>query len=91
VKVGSKEELILDILRQDEMYGLDIIARSNGGLKQGTIYVHLSRMEDRGLVQVRTEPPRHPVGLPRRLYRVTKKGWELFLMRHHSLPEARVV
>lgn len=91
VKLGSKEELILDILRQEEMYGLDIIAKSNGGLKHGTIYVHLSRMEDKRLIQARVELPTRPRGLPRRIYRVTEEGWRLFLERHSFLPEARAI
>ena len=98
MKLRGKEELILDILRQDELYGLEIIERSNGALRRGTVYVHLSRMEERGLIEGHTGDERlvdfgrSKVRLPgRRRYRVTDKGWKLFLTRHDFLPKARIV
>lgn len=100
VNLKDKEEVILDILRQEEMYGLEMIERSGGSLKEGTIYVHLSRMEARGLIEGHTGEPqevlvdfgRSKVELPgRRRYRATEEGWQTFLTRHNSLPRARVV
>ncbi len=74
------------------MYGLDIVKESHGSLGRGTVYVHLSRMEERGLIEARQVPSRHPDGPPRRLYRATEEGWSAFLRRHATLlPEARIV
>jgi DNA-binding PadR family transcriptional regulator len=101
VQLRRKEEIILDILRQDEMYGLEIVKRSNGALRKGTVYVHLSGMEERGLIEGRTEDAhermlvdfgRRKIKMPpRRRYHVTSKGWELFLSRNSLLPKARIV
>lgn len=98
VQLGKTEELILDILRQEEMYGLEIVERSNGALRRATIYNHLSKMEERGLVYGEREEPqlvdfgRSKVEMPaRRRYRATQKGWETFLSRHDFLPKARIV
>lgn len=46
------EQCILDLLAAapEPMYGLDMIAASGGKLKRGVIYVWLSRLQDRGLV-----------------------------------------
>jgi DNA-binding PadR family transcriptional regulator len=87
----SKEELIIDILGDQEMYGLDIVERSGGSLKRGVVYVTLSDMERQGLVEGRTTP-RHSWPTPnRRSYRVTEKGRNEFLRRHIDLPQAVVV
>ena len=71
------------------MYGLDIVRRSGGSLRRGTVYVTLSRMEDRGLVEGLRVAQDH--GLPRRAYRVTHEGRQEFLHRHVQLPRAVVV
>lgn len=57
------------------MFGLDLVKRSNGTLKRGTVYVTLGRMQDKGYVESRTEPlPPGAIGLPRRFYRPTPFG-----------------
>lgn len=74
------EIAILDLLRCGGWWtGLELIGRSDGILQRGTIYVHLSRLEDQGLIRSRL-PTRSelgdelPTGLPgvqpgaRRLY-----------------------
>jgi DNA-binding PadR family transcriptional regulator len=72
----AKESLILDLLAaRDEMYGLELVATSVGRLKRGTVYVTLSRMEEKGYVESRQESRKAgAIGLPRRLYRITPLG-----------------
>lgn len=57
------------------MYGLEMVLRSDGDLKRGTIYVVLDRMETLGLVTSEQEKPKPGVsGIPRRRYQVTRVG-----------------
>src|SRR5262245_47161164 len=71
-----KERLILELLASGgPMYGLQLVERSDGALKRGTVYVTLGRMEAKGLVQSQQEPlPPGGIGLPRRVYRPTALG-----------------
>ena len=60
------------------MYGLELVAASDGELKRGTVYVTLGRMEQKGLVSSGLEDDTPPAGgLPRRLYRATAYGREV--------------
>jgi PadR family transcriptional regulator PadR len=74
--LSAKEALILQLLgRSREMYGLELVAASDGGLKRGTVYVTLGRMERKGFVTSAPEPESPPGGgLPRRLYSATPHG-----------------
>ena len=81
--LSGKEGLILDLLgRSNEMYGLELVAASGGELKRGTVYVTLSRMEEKGFIvsRIDDEPPRLG-GLPRRLYAATLVGRQLHATR----------
>ena len=71
-----KERLILDLLiSSGPLYGLELVARSDGALKRGTVYVTLSRMEAKGFVtSEQEEMPAGAIGLPRRRYRPTGLG-----------------
>jgi DNA-binding PadR family transcriptional regulator len=92
MKLSKKQELIIDLLGQREMYGLDLIHRSGGSLRRGTIYVHLSRMEELDLIQGRRcDKPVREGCLPRRIYRTTEHGRSTFLTRHARLPVARAL
>lgn len=69
-RLSSKELLILQMLvARGEMYGLEMVKESAGHLKRGTVYVTLSRMEDKGYVD-----PVAVSGSPRRKYRATGHG-----------------
>lgn len=72
----GKERAILELLvSAGPMYGLQIVDRSGGALKRGTVYVTLGRMEHKGLVQSEQEAPvPGAIGLPRRIYRATGLG-----------------
>lgn len=54
---------------------MQLVERSAGALKRGTVYVTLGRMQEKGYVESRQEPlPPGAIGLPRRLYRPTAYG-----------------
>lgn len=75
-RLSSIEVLILRLLVSSrELYGLEMVEASNGHLKRGTVYVTLSRMENKGYITSRQEktPPSAP-GIPRRLYKLTADG-----------------
>jgi PadR family transcriptional regulator PadR len=74
--LSAKESLILELLvREHEMYGLQLVASSKRQLKRGTVYVTLGRMEEKGYISSRLEdPPPEAGGLPRRLYQPTSLG-----------------
>lgn len=75
-RLSGKEQVILELLTSGEpMYGLQLVERSQGALKRGTVYVTLGRMEAKGLVRSEQEPrPAGAIGLPRRRYRPTDLG-----------------
>jgi DNA-binding PadR family transcriptional regulator len=74
--VSRKELLVLELLvRDEELYGLQLVASSKGRLKRGTVYVTLGRMEGKGYISSRLEdPPPGAGGLPRRRYTATALG-----------------
>lgn len=72
---SPKEADILALLLDNgEMYGLQMVQLSNGGLKRGTIYVVLDRLEDQKLVSSRSEVQAGAAGLARRFYKITGQG-----------------
>jgi DNA-binding PadR family transcriptional regulator len=81
VRLTAKEREILKLLigHGAEMYGLEMVARSEGRLGRGSIYVLLDRLEERGLVSSRVEDrPAGTSGIARRLYRPTGHGRRVF-------------
>ena len=72
-RLSGTERLIVDLLTAEgDLFGLQMVERSGGRLKRGTVYVTLGRMEEKGLLESRQEPlPPGAIGLPRRLYRPT--------------------
>jgi len=71
-----KERTILELLvTGGPMYGLQLVEQSGGGLKRGTVYVTLGRMEAKGFVTSEQETlPAGAIGLPRRIYQPTALG-----------------
>ncbi|MFO0751202.1 MAG: helix-turn-helix transcriptional regulator [Myxococcota bacterium] len=85
--LSPKETLVLELLVAGrDRFGLELVEASAGGLKRGTVYVTLGRMEAHGLVTSRTEDaPRdgdRPGGMPRRLYRATALGRRALGLAH---------
>lgn len=74
--LSPKEAVILRLLvANGELFGLQLVGKSDGELKRGTVYVTLDRMHDKGFVTSRQEArPDGAVGIPRRLYQVTGLG-----------------
>jgi DNA-binding PadR family transcriptional regulator len=70
------EHLILEILAENgELFGLELVGKSNGDLKRGTVYVTLARMEEKGLLRSKQQPRMAPeIGIPRRIYSITGYG-----------------
>ena len=79
-KLSPKEMLTLEMLISNgEMFGLEMVAVSEGELKRGTIYVMLQRMSDKGYIESREEPRTMPeIGIPRRKYRATGLGEKVY-------------
>jgi len=77
--ISTIESLIIELLRDGESYGLELVESSNRRLKRGTIYVTLSRMETKGFIASRQEQPQSgAIGLPRRRYWVTPYGLKVY-------------
>lgn len=73
--ISPVESMVLDLIESRERYGLELVDLSGGGLKRGSVYVTLGRMERKGFVTSRQEDrPAGAIGLPRRLYRATPYG-----------------
>jgi PadR family transcriptional regulator, regulatory protein PadR len=73
--MSRTESLVMELLRGRERYGLELVERSGGTLKKGSVYVTLARMEEKGFVDSRQEDRAQGIsGLPRRLYRATPYG-----------------
>jgi DNA-binding PadR family transcriptional regulator len=71
-----KERLILELLvASGPQFGLQLVEASGHRLKRGTVYVTLGRLQQKGFVESRQEPPAPgAIGLPRRIYHVTALG-----------------
>lgn len=87
-RLSNKQATILETLLDNgnELYGLELVAASNGRLKKTSVYVHLHRMCESGLLAFREEsPPEHQGGLPRPLYRVTGLGRRAYELHQLAL------
>ena len=70
-----KELGILRLLAENgESYGLDLVRRSSGRVKRGTVYVYLHRLEKDGLVTSTLKEASGSRGPQRRVYECTAKG-----------------
>ena len=77
VMPSTKEALILELLKSSASppFGLELVEKSDGRLKRGTVYITLQRMEDQGLVESeREQRPNPQIGIARRRYRITGLG-----------------
>jgi DNA-binding PadR family transcriptional regulator len=88
-RLSEKESIVIALLLEHEqMYGLEMVSASPRHLKRGTIYVTLGRMEDKGYITSRLEDaPPHAGGLPRRIYRPTAQGRQIFAVWNRALTE----
>ena len=75
-RLSDTEYLILTLLEERPMYGLEMIEQSGGNLKKGTVYVLLGRLEDKDLVHGEYQIDGGAV--PRRFYTMTAHGLDVF-------------
>lgn len=78
--MSATEYLIMSLLVANggrEMYGMQMIEKSQGKLKKGSVYVLLGRLEEKGYVKGRTEMVEGSA-IPRRMYRPTGHGHRVF-------------
>ena len=75
-RLSPAEQAILAMLvEHGDLFGLQLVERSGGRLKRGTVYVTLGRMQEKGYLESRQEAlPPGAIGLPRRLYHPTGHG-----------------
>lgn len=75
-RLSSKEYTILELLvARGELYGLQIVRESEGRVGQGTLYVTLNRMAEKGYVESRQQEQQPGAfGPPRRMYKATGYG-----------------
>ena len=90
-RLSGAERLILELLTEHgDLFGLQLVERSLGRLKRGTVYVTLGRMQEKGYLESRQEPlPPGAIGLPRRLYRPT--GYAMRVLEAWRLAERMVI
>ena len=74
-RLARTERLILNRLTHGDEFALRLADRSGGALKRGTVYITLQRMESKGFVESKLEPPNvGAMGRPRRWYRPSEYG-----------------
>ena len=86
-RLSPKERVVLELLvRNREMYGLEMVKAEPKQLKRGAIYVMLSRMDDKGFVTSRLVDDEVLPGKKRPRYSITGLGQRVLEM--HEMMEA---
>jgi len=81
--LSPKEFIAMNLLVGSKaMYGLQMVEKSNGELKRGTIYLTLHRLEEKGYVTSETEEAKPGIAQPRRLYKPSALGVRVFHALH---------
>lgn len=73
----TSEMLVMRILQSEPqgLYGLQVVDRSDGVVKRGSVYVLLGRLEEKGFVKmIRPKSDADHAGKPRPTYRLTGEG-----------------
>jgi DNA-binding PadR family transcriptional regulator len=75
-RLSGTEQAILQLMLNlgGERYGKELVEASGGFLKQRSIYVFLSRMEEKGFISSRTGDPTEARGVPRKYFKMTGLG-----------------
>lgn len=81
VATETEAEILGLLISGTELFGLEMVRRSEGRLKRAVIYVFLHRMEKQGLVHSRVDDQHENRGPPRRKYRITALGRKAFAAR----------
>ncbi len=74
IERGKRLEILRQLRDHGESYGLQMVNRSGGSLKRGTVYVVTGGLERDGLVAARVEESTDGPGLPKRHYSLTDDG-----------------
>lgn len=78
-RLSEKEVVIFQLLlTEGELYGLELVRKSSGHLKRGTVYTTLSRMKDKGYLQVRKAADPDEYGNLRMYYSLAGHGQSVF-------------
>lgn len=76
MRKGAAEFAVLSVLREGELYGVELVARLTGadsvGLSEGTVYPLLRRLQSDGRLQARWEV--NDNAPPRKYYSLTPTG-----------------
>lgn len=78
-KKGVLELVVLRVLKGQSMYGYEIVGDINTrypglGIREGTLYPILYRLEDDGLVAAVWEENKSARGVPKKYYVITEEG-----------------
>jgi len=78
--LAAKEFVAMNLLvgATRPKYGLQLVEESDGALKRGTIYVTLNRLEEKGYVESKREDAAPGIATPRRLYKATGLGVQVY-------------
>jgi len=73
---SGKELEVLRLLQSagSGMYGLELVEKSHGAIGRASIYVYLSRLEEKGFVTVKRPVTADHPGMPRPIYRINGLG-----------------
>jgi DNA-binding PadR family transcriptional regulator len=73
---SGKELEVLRLLQSagSGMYGLELVEKSHGAIGRASIYVYLSRLEQKGFVAVKRPATADHPGMPRPVYRINGLG-----------------
>jgi len=83
--LSNIEFVVLQLLVEEPgSYGLQLVERSDGLVKRGTVYVTLDRMEQKGLITSKKEARPTHSGLPRRMYSPTGYGAKLLALQEEA-------
>lgn len=74
MSVTKTELLIMELLVSGSAYGLELVHRSEGKLKRGTVYVLLQRIEEKGFIKSQRQPRDGNSKSARRTYFLTGAG-----------------
>lgn len=79
IHITDTEVIILNLLmHHGDQYGLELVRSSDGALKRGTVYVLLSRIQDKGLVESKLVSPKEGErGPARRQFSITGLGQQV--------------
>ena len=80
--MNAAKKVILELLNEHRqgLFAPELVSLSNRRLRRMTIYVHLSQLQDDGLIRVEKVPSEYP-GVPdRSRHHITERGGHVFFI-----------